>query len=76
MGKVKYVNVALRLKRSETVQLQGLPQPMEFKSGDEFHIVGDVVYMKGFPLPPAMQPILFNWIDSNIHKFVNDTRQF
>lgn len=36
-----------------------------FKSNDEFHIVMDVVYMNGFPLPKEFQPVIINWIQDN-----------
>ena len=38
---------------------------MEFKSGTEFHIVMDVVYMQGFPLSRELQPIIMGWISRN-----------
>lgn len=76
MSKVKYTNKVFRLKYAEAVKLAGLPEALNFKSGEEFHIVADVVYMNGFILPPGMQSVVFNWIDSNQNKFVDDTRQF
>lgn len=38
---------------------------LPFKANDEFHIVMDVVYMNGFPLPMEFQPIIINWIQDN-----------
>lgn len=49
---------------------------LEFKGGEEFHIVMDVVYMHGAMLPPEMQNMFYNWITKNPKLFVDDTRQF
>jgi len=49
---------------------------MNFKSGDEFHIVNDVVYMQGAMLPPEMQDMFYNWITKNPALFIDDTRNF
>jgi len=49
---------------------------MNFKSGEEFHIVNDVVYMQGAMLPPEMQDIFYNWITKNPTLFIDDTRNF
>ena len=49
---------------------------MNFKSGEEFHIVNDVVYMQGAMLPPEMQDIFYNWITNNPTLFIDDTRNF
>lgn len=42
-----------------------LQHGLEFPSNTEFHIVMDVVYMQGFPLPPNLQSLIYNWIVSN-----------
>lgn len=42
-----------------------LPNGLEFKTATEFHIVMDVVYMQGFPLPQGLQATITNWIDNN-----------
>lgn len=42
-----------------------LPNGLEFKTGTEFHIVMDVVYMQGFPLPQNLQATILSWMDSN-----------
>ena len=76
MAKRSIADRVFRLKISETVRLNGIPQDMEFKSGEEFHIVADVVYMRGFPLPAGMQTPVKNWILKNEVKFIDDTRIF
>jgi len=42
-----------------------LPNGLEFKKTTEFHIVMDVVYMSGFPLPQALQSTIINWLENN-----------
>lgn len=49
---------------------------VEFKGGEEFHIVTDVVYMNGAMLPPDLQPVFYDWITKNKHMFFDDTRKF
>lgn len=53
-------NKILLLKRAAS-----LTEEMSFPTGTEFHIVSDVVYMKGFPLPPDLQSLVYNWIVAN-----------
>lgn len=53
-----------------------LAKDLEFKGGEEFHIVMDVVYMQGAMLPPEMQSMFYNWLTKNPKLFVDDTRQF
>jgi len=48
------------LKRDHT-----LKNGLSFKSGVEFHIVMDVVYMSGFPVPSNVQQQLLSWILDN-----------
>jgi len=69
-------NSVFRLKYAETVRLPGISQDMVFKSGEEFHIVADVVYMQGFILPIPMQGPVKDWILKNPKKFIDDTRNF
>lgn len=64
-------NRVYRLKQPFT-----LMKDMSFKSGEEFHIVTDVVYMQGYMVPPEMQDMFYNWIVKNPKLFVDDTRQF
>jgi hypothetical protein len=74
MSKVKYANKVFRLKKAMVVNLKGVPQPMEFKIGEEFHIVMDVLYRNGYLA--AFQKPLIDWIEANPTLFVDDTRQF
>ena len=64
-------NIVYRLKQPYT-----LMDGMDFKGGEEFHIVRDVVYMQGAMLPPNMQDMFYNWITKNPKLFVEDTRNF
>lgn len=76
MARVNIVNRVFRLKRPHTLTSPSLPNPLNFKGGDEFHIVADVVYMGGFPLPANLQKFITDWIMGNQHLFVEDTRHF
>jgi hypothetical protein len=38
---------------------------MPLQSGQEIEVVMDVVYINGFPLPPAFQPLFLNFIHEN-----------
>lgn len=49
---------------------------LNFKGGEEFHIVSDMVYMQGHPLPPELQNFIYTWIIQNPKLFIDDTRQF
>ena len=63
--------LVLKLKNETT-----LNNGLTFPAGTEFEIVIDVVYMKGFPLPPAMQNEMYNWLVGNPQLFIDDTRRF
>jgi hypothetical protein len=76
MKNIKYVNKVFRLKKPMVVNLNGIPEPLTFKLGEEFHIVTDVLYMSGMLLPPPFQGPIINWIESNPNLFVDDTREF
>ena len=76
MSKVKYANKVFRLRKAMEVSFPNIPQPLQFKLGEEFHIVADVLYMNGFPLAAPFQQPIINWIESNPRLFVDDTRQF
>jgi hypothetical protein len=65
-----------RLKHAETVKLPEISQELVFSNGEEFHIVAGVLYMKGFPVPGAMQRPIIEWVLNNPSKFVNDNRNF
>lgn len=51
------------------------PFDIKIKKDDELHIVTDVVYCNGFPLPFEMQTTIYNWLINN-KDFKNDTRRF
>ena len=76
MAKVKYVNKVFRLKKPMEISLRNIPEALKFKLGEEFHIVLDVLYMNGHPLPRMFQTSLISWIESNQNLFLDDTRQF
>jgi len=76
MSRVKYSNKVFRLKKAMEVNFPNIPQPLQFKIGEEFHIVADVLYMNGFPLSAAFQMPIINWIEANPNLFVDDTRIF
>ena len=76
MSKVKYVNKVFRLRKPMTLTVPGVNDPMNFKMGEEFHIVMDVLYMNGFPIPAPLQGPIIRWIETNPMLFVDDTRNF
>ena len=45
MSRVKYSNKVFRLRKAMEVNLNGVPQPLQFTLGEEFHIVADVLYI-------------------------------
>lgn len=49
---------------------------LQFKKNQEFEVVDKVVYVNGFPLPFDMQIDVYQWMDINNTKFINDTRNF
>jgi hypothetical protein len=61
-------NKVLKLNQDTTLS-NGVKLPM----GQEIEIVMDVVYMGGFPLPPNMQLMLLNWINTNPNLFTETT---
>jgi len=76
MSKVKYSNKVFRLVKPMSVKFPGIPEALVFKLGEEFHIVADVLYMNGFPLPGPFQKPIIDWIETNPRLFVDDTRKF
>jgi len=70
------VNRVFRLKNKIDLKLDGYKQILNFKDGEEFHIVNNVLYMGGHPLPPELQNKLVKWIKDNPVLFVDDTRKF
>jgi hypothetical protein len=71
MGHTRIEQQVLRLKEKAS-----LPNGMQFPAGTEFEIVMDVVYMQGYPIPPATQNTVYNWLVSNSNLFTDDTRRF
>jgi|TARA_R110000868_G_C10864069_1_gene761744 hypothetical protein len=59
----------IKLIKESTV-MKGATLPKD----TELEVVNDVVYMGGFPIPPEMQGIFLNWIDTNPKLFKDDTR--
>lgn len=72
----KIVNKVYRLRYQNELQLPGYAEPLKFVNGQEFHIVNDVLYMGGHPVPMNMQKQIIDWITGNPHLFIGDTRQF
>ena len=75
MALVKYPNNVFRLKHGGEYEIPNAGK-MTFANGQEFHIVADVLYMSGYPVPGGLQLPLITWIENNKHLFVNDTRNF
>lgn len=69
-------NRVYRLKQAFNLELPGYTDIMNFPPGQEFHIVQNVLYMGGFPLPGGLQKPLMDWIFANKMLFVEDTRNF
>ena len=42
---------------------------LSFPAGTEFHIIQDMVYMHGHPLPPDSQEGALGWITGNMNLF-------
>lgn len=76
MARAKISNAVFRLKHGATVQVPGIPDAITLSNGEEFHIVGDVIYMRGHMLPPGMQDPMIDWVTKNKNLFVEDTRNF
>lgn len=76
MARVRIANTVFRLKRGGKFKLPGISDEVEFINGQEFHIVADLLYMNGFPVPGPMQGPIINWIVNNKILFVEDTRNF
>lgn len=74
MANVKINQKILILKKDAEIN-----KDLKFTIGTEFEIVADVVYIKGFPLPPAMQPLFYDWLVANMDNtamFKEDFRRF
>lgn len=74
MSNVKINQKILILKKDAEIN-----KDLKFPAGTEFEIVADVVYMSGYPIPPAMQSLFFNWLTTNMsdsQMFKEDFRRF
>ena len=76
MSRVNIENRVFRLKHGKKTTIPGINEQLDFQDGQEFHVVADVVYMGGFPLPAAMQKPFMDWVLNNKKLFVEDTRHF
>jgi hypothetical protein len=72
----KNSNRVFRLKHGKETMIPGVNDPFQFQDGQEFHIVADMMYMGGFPLPPGLQKPVMDWVLANPVLFVEDTRNF
>lgn len=52
------------------------PFKIKFTKNDELHIVEDVVYFNGYPLPFEMQSTIYNWMQNTPSLFKDVTRRF
>jgi hypothetical protein len=76
MSRVNIENRVFRLKNGKKTNIPGINESFDFHNGQEFHIVADVLYMGGFPIPPTMQTPFMEWVLNNKNLFVEDTRNF
>ncbi len=76
MGIQKNSNRVFRLKHGKETMVPGVSDSLHLKDGEEFHIVADMMYMSGFPLPPGLQKPIMDWVLGNPILFVEDTRNF
>ncbi len=70
------INKVFRLKNDLDLNLDGYKQMLNFKGGQEFHIVNNILYMNAHPLPAELQNKLIKWIKENPVLFIDDTRKF
>ena len=75
MSRVKVVDSVYRLKNDCTLNIPNT-DIINFKGGQEFHIVADVLYMGGYPLPIGLQDYMINWINTNPSLFISDNRSW
>ena len=69
------VKIASRVFRLKEPTHLNIGQGIDFKGGEEIEVVMDVVYMRGFMLPPSLQNYMFTWITGNPELFDDDTRR-
>ena len=73
MSKVKIVDSVFRLKNNYELKLPNMDN-ISLKGGQMFHIVTDVLYMDGYPLPASLQQPMIDWIINNPALFIGDNR--
>ena len=64
-------NRVYKLKESVEVA-KDMPLP----AGQEVEIVMDVVYVNGYPVPPAMQKLFLDYVTNNQSKFDDVTKNW
>jgi hypothetical protein len=64
-------NKVYRLKEGVEVA-KDMPLP----AGQEVEIVMDVVYVNGYPVPPAMQKLFLDYVTNNESKFDDVTKKW
>jgi hypothetical protein len=64
-------NKVYRLKEAVEVA-KDMPLP----AGQEVEIVMDVVYVNGYPVPPAMQKLFLDYVTNNESKFDDVTKKW
>lgn len=74
MSRAKISDCVYRLKQSFVFDLG--PEPINLVSGQEFHIVQDVLYMNGYPVPTGLQKLMIDWITNNKQLFMLDNRNW
>lgn len=75
MSRVKIVDSVYRLKNDYELKFPNM-DIISLKGGQEFHIVADVLYMSGYPLPAGLQTLMIDWIANNPVLFIGDNRSW
>lgn len=68
---MKIANKVFRLKKEAQITRNVI-----LPKGQELEVVRDVVYMGGYPLSPAHQPIFLDWILNNQELLTNETKLY
>ncbi len=72
--KKNYINTLFVLKKDQFLRIGN--GDLKFKSGDEFHIVNNVLYMEGCLFYPQLQSGVINWIESNPELFTLSDKNY
>jgi len=75
MSRVKIVDSVYRLKNDYELKFPNMDN-ISLKGGQEFHIVVDMLYMGGYPLPAGLQNLMIDWIMNNPSLFIGDNRSW